>query len=218
MLDFIFSFLNKGGAEGNVDRIVYKKYFKNVNNGVLIDVGAARPDYLSISKFYREKGWKILSIEPNPHFCEMHRRKGYDVVECACSDKDCDDVDFYIVDFHGATYKGGQVTYESCSSLGIKDEYVDDKKEYNVTQIKTKTRRLDTVLKENDILKVDVLSIDVEGWELVVLQGLDTSLYRPKIMIVENLFNDEKYRNYISKLGYVFWKYLYPNDVYYLNG
>ena len=64
MLDFIFSFLNKGGAEGNVDRIVYKKYFKNVNNGVLIDVGAARPDYLSISKFYREKGWKILSIEP----------------------------------------------------------------------------------------------------------------------------------------------------------
>src|SRR5215510_8669478 len=107
-------------AEGNVDLIVHDTFFCDHKTGVLVEVGAARPDYLSIAASYRSRGWRIIAIEPNPNFCAAHRALGYDVLQYACSDEDADDVPFFIVNSHGASYLGKSVSYESYSSLGIK--------------------------------------------------------------------------------------------------
>jgi len=58
------------------------------------------------------------------------------------------------------------------------------------------------------------LSVDVEGWELEVLAGLDFRKYRPKVLIVENLFNETTYRTRIAEYGYLLWQFVWPNDVY----
>jgi hypothetical protein len=34
---------------------------------VLVEVGAAHPDYLSMSASYRSRGWRIIAIEPKTY-------------------------------------------------------------------------------------------------------------------------------------------------------
>jgi|ERR1035441_9223207 hypothetical protein len=100
-------------AEKDIDRVVREAFFPDGTSGVLVEVGAARPDYLSISASFRERGWKIIAVEPNPEFCALHRANGHYVLQYACSDEDKDNVDFFVVDSNGADYLGGKVSFES---------------------------------------------------------------------------------------------------------
>ena len=205
------------GAEGRVDEAVRERFFSDARHGVLVEVGAAHPEYLSVSALFRRAGWTIVAIEPNPEFCELHRARGHQVLQYACGDHDEDDVDFSIVDSRGAAYEGGHVSYESFSSLAIKNEYADlVDSELAVRKIKVDLRRLDTLLEENlpEIDLIDILAVDVEGWELEVLNGLDIRRFRPRVLIVENLLDAGSYRRYMQSRGYALWRHIKPNDVY----
>jgi len=206
-------------AEGDVDLIVMGRFFPGCGQGVLVEVGAARPDYLSISKKFRAAGWRIIAIEPNPDFCELHQKLGHEILQYACSDRDQDDVDFFVVDSHGVEYANGNVSFESFSSLGIKGGYQSLKPNLDKRKIKVRVRRLDSILVAHapDVTEIDIISIDVEGWELDVLRGLTASRYRPKVMIIENLFNEQGYHDHLRKIGYTLWKRLSPNDIYVRN-
>jgi FkbM family methyltransferase len=203
-------------AEGDVDKIVRQRFFSGQDSGILVEVGAARPDYLSISALYRSLGWTVIAIEPNPAFCELHRKRGYPVLEYACGNHDEDGVDFCVVNSHGTRYENGEVSYESLSSLAIKDAYANTGSNLDVSKIKVNLRRLDTILRTHapNIKQIDILSVDVEGWELEVLEGLDFESYRPRVMVIENLFRDKKYRAYMRAKGYRLWRCLRPNDIY----
>jgi FkbM family methyltransferase len=205
------------GAEGGVDEFVRARFFSNRDSGVLVEVGAAHPEYLSISALYRNLGWTIVAVEPNPEFCELHRARGHEVLQFACGDHDEDDVDFSIVDSRGTTYKGGNVSYESFSSLAIKDSYAAlADSDLDVRNVKVNLRRLDTLLEEHApaIERIGILAVDVEGWELEVLNGLDFERFRPRVLIIENLFAEDRYRHYMRTKGYALWRYIEPNDVY----
>lgn len=203
-------------AEGDVDQIIHRRFFRNQKAGVFVDVGAANPDFLSVSALYRSLGWTIIAIEPNPDFCDMHRARGHDVLQYACGDRDADDVDFSVVDSHGSPYANGHVSYESLSSLAIKENYARTVAQMDVRKIKVKLRRLDSILQTHapQVAAIDILSVDVEGWELEVLAGLDFAKYRPRVLIIENLFNDPAYRTQINTYGYLLWRTVPPNDVF----
>ena len=205
------------GAEGNVDRILQKRFFPgDKTDGIFVDVVAARPDYLSISALFRSLGWRILAVEPNPVFCDLHRQKGYEVWQYACGDHDEDNVDFLLVHSHGAKYERGEVTYESFSSLAIKESYRALAPDLDTRTIKVDLRRLDALLQTHapEIERIDILSVDVEGWELEVLRGLSMQRYTPKVVVVENLLNLKEYRRFMTARGYPLWKRIPPNDVY----
>jgi hypothetical protein len=68
---------------------------------------------------FRDLGWRVLSIEPNPAFDAMHRELGHDVVQVACGEHDAD-VRFFVVDSKESDCLGGSVTFESFSSLGVR--------------------------------------------------------------------------------------------------
>lgn len=208
-------------AEKDVDRLVRETFFKEMNGpGVFVEVGAALPDYLSISESFRAHGWKIIAIEPNPDFCAAHRARGHEIHQYACSDVEADDVEFYVVDSQGANYEGGSVSFESFSSLGIKDEFATlhdtVKDNTKVRTIPVKVRRLDTILGEHEpeIDHIDILAVDVEGWELNVMRGLSIDKYNPSVVILENLFQKDDYVSFMKDRGFALWRRLEPNDVY----
>jgi FkbM family methyltransferase len=206
----------QGQGEGELDRLVRERFFADATTGVFVDVGAAGPDFLSMSALYRGLGWRVIAIEPNPEFCEAHRAAGHDVLQYACSDHDEDSVDFEIVDSHGEAYEAGSVSYESFSSLAVKPEFKSLRSDLDVKKIKVDVRRLDTILAEHapDVSQIDIVSADVEGWELEVLDGLTFPRYRPKVLIIENIFDDRTYADALRKRGYVLWRRIAPNDVY----
>lgn len=204
-------------VEGGLDRIVHDQFFRSTFGGVIVDVGAARPDYLSMSALFRSIGWRVIAIEPNPLFCAAHRAVGHEVLEYACADYDADHVPFEVVNSHGAPYEGGAVSYESFSSLGIKDSYRRLRAgELEVTRIHVNVRRLDSILSAHApaLEQIDILSIDVEGWELAVLRGFSLERYLPRVLVVENVFEDDEYRRSLESRGYRLWQHVAPNDVY----
>lgn len=204
-------------GEKKIDECIRNAFFPDYSyGGVFVEVGAAGPEFLSMSKHFRENGWRVIAIEPNPEFCKLHHESGYEVLQYACGDHDEDDVEFFVVDSQGADYHGGKVSYESFSSLGIKSSYAALKKDINQKKIIVQLRRLNTILEIHtpDVKQIDILSVDVEGWELEVLDGLSTEKYRPRVMIIENLFSANKYLTYMRAGGYLLWKRAYPNDVY----
>ena len=203
-------------VEGDVDRLIESTFFPDFKGpGVFVDVGAARPDYLSISSHFRNRGWRVIAVEPNPEFAKLYREKGYEVHEFACGPQDQDDVEFQVVNSHGSAYLGGEVSYESFSSLKIKPEYARLKSDLDITNIRVNMRRLDTILRDcAKVARIDALSVDVEGWELEVMQGFDTSKYAPKVIVLENLFSDPRYRSALQQVGYAFSGNIFPNDVY----
>lgn len=205
-------------GEDNIDKLLRKMFFPDTNYiGTLIEVGAADPSFLSTSKHFRDSGWKVISIEPNPYFAKLHRDAGNEILEYACGEQDQDNIEFEIAKPKVAGSKG-QITYESFSAVSIKEEYKNNDptffSEMDVEKIKVNMRRLDTLLKEIDLNFIDILAVDVEGWELEVLAGLNFDKYAPKVLVVENWLKDDNYEKQISKYGYEFVCRKYPNDVF----
>ncbi|WP_204623524.1 FkbM family methyltransferase [Crenalkalicoccus roseus] len=208
-------------VEGDVDLLVLSQFFPDPETrGLMVEVGAARPDFLSVSASFRALGWQVLAIEPNPAFAALHRARGYEVIECACGDADRDAVSFFVVDYRGS-YLGGTVTNESFSSLGLRGKYRDYLERLGggrvpVREIRVPMRRLDTLLDQHagGAAEIGVLSVDVEGWEIEVLAGLDFGRWRPAVVIVENLFEEPQHRAFLEARGMRFWRRLRPNDIF----
>lgn len=202
-------------AECDVDRRVRERFFPGDRSGVFVEIGAARPDYLSVSALYRSLGWHIVAIEPNPAYKPLYDERGFELLQYACGDRDEDDVPFSVVDSHGTDYRGGQVSFESFSSLGVKEIYGGGR-QLDIIPIKVKLRRLDTILAVHApaVSRVDIVCADIEGWELEALSGFDFQKFDPQVLIIENLFHEARYRSFMNDRGYRLWRRLGPNDVY----
>jgi len=150
-----------------------RKYF-NLDKGVFIDIGANIGKYtIKLGNQLKKKG-KVISIEPEPiNFKALSKNVKLNKLEnvflenVACSDKE-GFMDFYI-DYVG-DYGGGHSLI---------------KNEISRKKIKVKTKKLDSILDELKIKKVDLIKIDVEGAESLVLKGGLKTLKNshPKIII-----------------------------------
>ena len=196
------------------------KFFNEIESGIMVEVGAAGPEFLSQSKPFRDIGWRCICIDPNPEFVKMHRDIGNEIYEYACSYEDKDDVNFEMV-----IRPSNGITYESFSSLEVSEKLslisgYPGKTSLNIENITVNTRKLDTILEESNTTKVDYVIVDVEVWELNVMKGFTTSKYQPRVIVLENaLMNTyQMYHDYMSNLGYEFDSFddtTGPNLIYY---
>jgi FkbM family methyltransferase len=208
----IFGFRQKYYAEDKTDKFLRKTFFKHVERGVMVEVGAAGPTYLSMSRHFRESGWRVVAIEPNPYFIAQHEKEGFTVLPFACGERDEDNVDFEVV-HQPAAYGGGTVSYESFSSLGIPDSYRKANPGITSRIIKVNVRRLDSLLTQEAVDRVDLLSIDVEGWEVQVLNGFSLEKFKP-VVVMENFVRDPNYATYMERRGYRLYADRFPNQIY----
>lgn len=190
------------------------KFFSQTQFGVMVEVGAAGPEYLSQSKPFRDAGWRCICVEPNPNFAQMHRDIGNEIYEYACSNCDSKDVDFYINSI-SESFSSLGVSEDICKSSGYSGSY-----ELSLTKIKVDVKTLDSILAEAKVFKTDLIIIDVEGWELQVIEGFTTTKYQPKVIVLEVIgeHNYEKHHDYMLSKGYEFDSFddtTGPNSIYY---
>jgi FkbM family methyltransferase len=198
-------------AEFDLDGVIKRDYVAHIDKGVLVEVGAAHPEILSFSKLYREEGWRCISIEPNPYFVDFHKKSGTEIYPYACADYVENNADFQATKWiHPNTFDNNGVidnfplTYESFSSIKIKQEYIDKGNfQSEIENIKVNIRTLDLILEEAQLKQeIDILIIDTEGWELEVMKGFDYNKYQPKIIILENWLHLDSYTEYMNSIGY----------------
>lgn len=206
--------INQFFAEHNFDEYIRNKFFSDYSKlGTIVEVGAATPDFISMSRHFKLNNWKTIVVEPNPHFVELHKKLNNEIYPYACSFENKDDVDFTLVHI-----SNGQITNHSFSSFYIKEEYITKNNNWPnslpKTIIKVKQRTLDFILQEANVYEIDLLVVDVEGWEIEVMKGL--TITKPKIIILENIFNNIEYIKYMDSIGYTFLEHCHNDDIYVL--
>lgn len=180
--------------------IVISWLFLHKHNGFFVDIGAYHPKKISNTYWFYERGWRGINIEPN-----LDALKDFELQRP-------EDINVNA----GVYNKEGLLTFYKFnhSYLNTLDAEVGEQRikdgEPFIEKIDVKVERLETILdKYANGREIDFLTIDVEGFDLEVLQSNNWEKYRPKIICVEDWMMDiEKYiatsekHQFLKSLGY----------------
>ena len=196
-------------SQYNQDIILYNNFFKDVDNGYFVDIGAHDGTTFSNSKFFEELGWKGVCVEPNPLvFSTLQSTRKCKCIMKAISDKVGNAQFFQIIE--GADMLSGLV--DEFNQLGIQNIHAnlqDTENEFDYIEVE-----LDLFDNIVDQAKIDFLSIDTEGNELKILQTIDFNKYDIKVITVENNDYDDKFVNFLVPKGFTFVKRLGCDELY----
>lgn len=209
-----------------------KSYFPENYKGVIIEVGAGFPEIGNPIFGLRKDGWHIISVEPNPALCQEFRSLGLPILEYAAYNEDLGETEFFISP-NGLSYSSLNLPCEHSIGFGNLEGGYDEKSAANNNLSESfdyayfpkegeKKNTLVTTLTINTILKkhhpllstIDVIIVDVEGFEVEVMQGVDLKKYKPKVIVLENIRSYPKYRDYMESQGYELTERANIDDIY----
>ena len=157
--------------------ILIENIFRNQKNGFYIDVGCQHPIKNNNTYLLHKRGWSGINIDLDKDNIDLFNfsRISDDNINIAASNK-INEVDLFF--FHKKS---------PINTIDKKTSQFQKAKISSIKKIKTNT--LNNIIKSSKYSnrKIDLLSIDVEGHELPVLEGLDFDKYSPNVIVVEYL-------------------------------
>ncbi len=158
----------------NFEDVMLARAFAGQATGLHIDVGAFHPDVDSVTRHFYDSGWRGINVEPvAAQHALLERARARDINLNVAIGRE-----------------RGEVTLYDFSPLGVStvDPVIASEMralKFIGREVKVPVRTLAEVCVEHEVRDVDYLKVDVEGHEGDVLAGLDWSLVRPRILVVE---------------------------------
>lgn len=183
-----------GQFDPKVDQVAFG-YFPEGYIGHAIEVGACDGIFFSNTYAFEQAGWVCLAIEPNPEWWGSLQKNRKNTQPYAISDENGRAV-LQVFDIRQADHS---------AVTGIKPDkrLVEGYGATKVIDVDVSTRTLDAAIAEAGIFpKIDYVSIDTEGSEIDVLRGFDLEKWKPKLVVVENNYDDPDLPNYMQEHGY----------------
>ena len=187
-------------SQYNQDGWLNTNIFNGKQNGVFIDIGAY--DGLDISNtYYFEKfaNWAGVCIEPNPNKFKLLQQNRNCILEnCAISDIE-GNLDFISISGNGASGSG----FDDTSGKVIETAISENKKDGGTWErIKVSTYKLSTILDKHKIRIVDYCSIDVEGFEINVVESINWNNYYVQYLSIERNISINKVIDHLKLFSY----------------
>lgn len=155
-----------------------------------VDVGAYEPKLFSNTYRFYKKGGSGILIEPNPDKIRALKQvRPRDTVLNVGIGTQAGEMPYYVFDADALNTFSEQVKEKN-----IKDSYK------LIKTIKIQVLTLAELLKEAD--KIDLLSIDTEGWDFEALSSLDWERHNPKVICIEDNKDSGKIQSLLRKKGY----------------
>jgi FkbM family methyltransferase len=162
------------------------------DNGIFVEAGANDGETQSNTAYFaRHRGWRGLLIEPIPELAALCRvvRPESTVENCALVASDAD---------------GRSVPMTYCGLMSVVDGGWSDPaaerahvetgrqiQSLTTYRVEVPGRSLSSLLDQHGLAHVDLLSLDVEGFERQALEGLDIQRHRPGFILVEARFREQ---------------------------
>lgn len=171
--------VNRSWSQEGED-ILLDRIFGGKKNGFYVDVGAHHPMRFSNTYFFYRKGWSGINIDAMPGSMkefEKYRRR---------------DINLEL----GVAQRMGTLDYYVFNEPALNSFSVKNAQKINLLEnnyhvikiIKIKVKPLRKILAYHlKSRKIDFLNVDVEGFDLNVLQSNDWSKYRPRFVLAEIL-------------------------------
>lgn len=169
------------------------------SSGFYVDIGSNHPIRLNNTYYFYKKWWRGINIEPNKKFVKSfkyHRPKDINlqlwIWESVWT------LDFYI--FSDSSMSTCDIeTANRYKSAGHKISET-----YSVP-IWTLEKLFDEYIKDT---KIDILSVDVEWWDMDVLKSNNRNKYKPNFIILETVEYGKNWPNTWTKESMIFDLYL----------
>jgi len=151
--------------------------------------GFAQSNTYSFEKF---RGWHGILVETIPKLFEKcyELRKKSIVFNCALVSSDFTDTHVTMKYANLMSLVEGAMSDAEKEAVHIENGLQCQKIDKSYT-IDIPARTLTSILDECKVKEIDLFSLDVEGYELNVLKGLDFERYKPKYMCIEARFRKE---------------------------
>lgn len=163
-------------------------YLRDINRGYFVEVGANQPQALSQTFALEQRGWTGVLVEPQPDLAdELRRRRSAKVFAEACT---------------SSRNAGSRMTLHLAGGHSSFDRNLNLAEVKPHAAISVPTRTLNQILTDAGAQNIDFLSIDVEGHELDVLDGLDLKRWRPRLILIEDLLLHLRLHRYLTRRGY----------------
>ena len=160
----------------NFEDVMLWRALKHVECGFYIDVGANDPEIDSVTKAFYDHGWRGINIEPVAQWFQR------------LEEKRPRDINLQIA---AGAHQGELVIYEfPDTGLSTIDKATAERHEtergYTKLEQVVPVETLTSICQRFHLAPIHFLKIDVEGAEKDVLEGLDLSIIRPWIIVVES--------------------------------
>lgn len=193
----------------NFEDVILRRLFKGKAIGFYVDVGAAHPFYENDTIALYSSGWSGINVEPNPHFhALLTEQRSRDRNLCVVVGEQPGTATFYEVVGTGLS-TCERANAETARSRG-----------YAIVEHQTEVRTLSDIFSEFRPPAIDLLKIDVEGWEEQVLKGNDWVRDRPSVIVMEATLPEtpqrrpSDVRDYLEQRGYRWVYFDNLNDFY----
>lgn len=194
------------------DKYINDNFFHNKRNGIFLDVGAHDGITLSNSYFFEKQlDWTGICVEALPDvFEQLQVNRHCTCVNGAAWYEDCKKTFRKVIGYAEMlsgivdTYDAQHVSRINVENQSHQGEYVD---------IEVQCYDLTKLLLNNNLTKIDFMSIDTEGSEPEILSKLDFDKINIQVLLVENNYNNQALRNMLSN-HYNFVNRLQIDDVY----
>jgi FkbM family methyltransferase len=186
------------GLDG-LDRRLEK--YLDFDGGFFIEAGAN--DGVAQSNTYyfeRFRGWTGVLVEPIPELakrCAANRRNSVTVnaalvgPEHVARSNTIDMIHCNLM----SLVKGALGSEERDREHIQAGEQVQGIRSFDIT---VRSSTLDAILAELNPRRIDLFSLDVEGYELEVLKGFDLARYRPEYLLIESIFTKAALDAYLA--------------------
>ncbi len=177
----------------NFEDVILNRLFRQQRSGFYVDVGAGHPRFENDLYAFYLRGWTGINVEPNEgFFALLQEMRPRDRNLCAVlSDTPGDPLTYYEAEGSGLS---------TCDEAQARD--------YQAHGRTLKTRKVPVstlagVLTEAGARHIDVLKVDVEGFEEKVLGGGDWERFRPSVVLVEATFPESPQRRPTNVRGFM---------------
>jgi FkbM family methyltransferase len=151
--------------------------FQDYKTGCYVDVGANDPNKDNVTRYFYERGWHGVNIEPNAEEFEK-------IVRARPRDSN------YNVGISNVeatlTFYQAPGTWDGLSTFDKADADFQSRK-FGIVfkELSVPVTTLDRILEKANLPEIDFISIDVEGFEKRVIEGIDLQRYKPSVLCIE---------------------------------
>lgn len=196
------------------DKFVNETFFKDMKNGVFLDVGAHDGVSLSNTLFFeKERSWSGICIEPMPEiFAQLQQNRSCQCV-CGCASPDHNITKDFLRIFGPVEMLSGLVdTFDPQQIPRIEREISIQGGSYEI--IPVQCYNLNKLLEEAGIYHVDFMSLDTEGGEYDILQNFDFTKCPVDVITVEDNYKIHDFKSLLESNGFVFVRNLEQDMVF----